>query len=48
MLPCHSCYICGTWRRKEIDGLKPSYGRKKKSHKKGNFYGPGQEKYPGS
>ena len=22
MLPCHSCYICGIWRSKEIGALK--------------------------
>ena len=35
MLPCHSCYICGTWRSKEIPrgGSKLSYGGKGKSHK---------------
>ena len=35
MLPCHSCYICGTGRTessKELGGLK-LYGRKGKSHK---------------
>ena len=26
MLPCHNCYICGTWRSKEVGGLKLSYG----------------------
>ena len=33
MLPCHSCFICGTWRSKEVGGLKLSYGGKGKSHK---------------
>ena len=33
MLPCHSCYICGTWRSKEVGGLKLSYGGEGKSHK---------------
>ena len=27
-LPCHSCFIYGTWRSKEVGGLKPSYGGK--------------------
>ena len=26
MLPCHSCYIYGTWRSKEVGSLKSSYG----------------------
>ena len=47
MLPCHSCYIYGTWRNKEVGGLKLSYGGKLKgeSHKVkwggggGTFYG---------
>ena len=30
MVPCHSFYICGTWRSKEVGGLKLSYGRKGK------------------
>ena len=35
MLPCHSCYIYGTWRSKELGGLKSSNGGKLKrvSHK---------------
>ena len=35
MLLCHSCYICGTWRSKEVARgfLKISYRRKGKSHK---------------
>ena len=33
MLPSHSCYICVTWRRKEVGGLKLSYLGKGKSHK---------------
>ena len=33
MLPFHSCYICGTWRSKQVGGLKLSYGGKEKSHK---------------
>ena len=40
MLPCYSCYICETWRSKEVRVLKSSYGGgKKKVTKKGNFYG---------
>ena len=37
MLRCHSCYICGTWRSKEIGGLKLSYGGKGKSHQQGEL-----------
>ena len=35
MLPCHSCYIYGTWRSKKVGDLKSSYGGKLKggSHK---------------
>ena len=33
MIPCHSCCICGTWRSKEVGGLKLSNGGKGKSHK---------------
>ena len=25
MLLFHSCYICGTWRSKEVEALKSSY-----------------------
>ena len=32
VLPCHSCYICGTWKSKEVRGLKSQYGGKGKSH----------------
>ena len=32
MLLFHSCYICGTWERKEVGGLKLSHGGKGKSH----------------
>ena len=32
MLPC-SFYICGTWRSKEVRGLKLSYRGKGKNHK---------------
>ena len=40
MLRCHSCYICGTWRSKEIGDLKLSYGDKGKSHQqRGTFVG---------
>ena len=28
MVPCHSCYIYGTWRVKEVGGLNSSYGGK--------------------
>ena len=34
-MPCHSCYICGTWRSKEVGGFKSSNGGKGKSHKEG-------------
>ena len=37
MLRCHSCYICGTWRSKEIGDLKLSYGDKGKSHQQGEL-----------
>ena len=43
MLPCHSCYICETWRSKEEKGLKSSYGGKKKSRKKGKLDGGTKE-----
>ena len=33
MLPCHSYYICGTWRSKEVGCLKLSYGGKGKNHR---------------
>ena len=33
MLSFHNCYICGTWRSKEVERLKLSYGEKGKSHK---------------
>ena len=35
MLLCHSCYICGTWRSREVARgfLKLSYSGKGKSHK---------------
>ena len=33
MLPCHSCYICGSWKSKKVGGLKLSYRGKGKSHK---------------
>ena len=33
MLPCHGCYVCGTWRSKEVGGWKLSYGGKGKSQK---------------
>ena len=33
MLPCHGCYICGTWGSKEVGGLKLSYGGTGKCHK---------------
>ena len=44
MLPCHSCHICGTWRSKEVGGLKLSYGRKgnkqeEQTKNKRNIYG---------
>ena len=36
MLPCHSYYICGTWRSKEVawNFLKVSYRGREKSHKR--------------
>ena len=35
MLPCHSYYVYGTWRNKEVGGLNSLYGGKLKggSHK---------------
>ena len=44
MLPCHGYYIYGTWRRKEVRGLKLWYGGKLKGEKSqrargSNFYG---------
>ena len=39
MLPCHNCYVCGTWRSKEVGGINLSYGGKRKRHNKRNFYG---------
>ena len=33
MLPCHGYYIYGTWRRKEVRGLKLWYGGKLKGEK---------------
>ena len=38
MLLSHSCYICGTWRSKEVGALKPSY-REKGARQRRNFYG---------
>ena len=38
-LPFHSCYICGTWRSKEVGGLMLSYGGKGKATKRGTFMG---------
>ena len=32
MLPYYSRYICGTWRNKNVGGLKLSNGRKRKTH----------------
>ena len=32
MMPFRSCYICGTWRSKEVGRLMLSYGGKGKSH----------------
>ena len=38
MLPCHSFYICGTWRSKEVGGLKLSYGgNEKEPQTRGTF-----------
>ena len=42
MLPCHSCYICGTWRSKEVASgfLKLSYGGQgEKPQPRGTFLG---------
>ena len=49
MLPCHSCYIYGTWRTNNIEGLKLSYGRKGKKSQRGSiFVGPiSHKKLPG-
>ena len=33
MFLCQSCYICGTWRSKEVGSLKLSCGGKERSHK---------------
>ena len=30
MLPCHSCYIYGTWRSKEVGGFKVIVSREAK------------------
>ena len=41
MLHCHSCYICGTWRRKEVARgfVKLSYeGGKGKSHEQEELF----------
>ena len=42
MVPCHSCYIYGTWRSKEVgrgEVLKSSYGGGGQVIKEGrNFY----------
>ena len=37
MLPCNSCYICGTWSNKKVRSLKSSYGGKEKIRKEGEF-----------
>ena len=37
MWPFHSCYVCETWRSKEVGGLKLSYGGKEKSHIQGEL-----------
>ena len=38
MLSCHSCYICGTWRSKEVGCLKLSYGgNEEKPQTRGTF-----------
>ena len=41
MLPCLSCYICGTWRSKEIPRGGQSYQRREgeKPQARGNFMG---------
>ena len=40
MLPCHNCYICGTWRNKEVGVFKVIIKRKGKKHSanKRNFF----------
>ena len=40
MLPCHSCYIYGTWKNRNVEGLKSSYGGKNcKPHRGSIFMG---------
>ena len=34
MLPCHICYIYGTWSSKEVEGFKLPYGGKIKGLEK--------------
>ena len=46
MLLFHNCYICGTWRSKEVEGLMLSYGGKGKSRKKRNFLWGATKKLP--
>ena len=40
MLPCHSCYICGTWRSKEVGVFKVIIQREgEKPQTRGTFMG---------
>ena len=39
MLPCYNCYICRTWKIKEVGGLKLSYRGKEKATTRGTFMG---------
>ena len=49
MLSCHSCYICGTWKNKEVGDLKLSYGGNGKNHKPEELlWGAIKKKYSGS
>ena len=48
MWPFHSCYVCETWRSKEVGGLKLSYGGKEKSHKQENLLCGAIKNYLGS
>ena len=46
MLPFHSCYICGTWRSKEVGRLKLSFGGKGESHTQEDLLGHHKKKLP--
>ena len=40
MLPCHSCYICGNWRRKEVGFFKVIIRKEgEKPQTRGTFMG---------